>query len=122
MADQHPRDDPADAARSLDMRWSVGILVVFVLLVALVAWLFTEANCVGDDTRAWPEMGSSRYDFCKDVDYQLAVLLAPLATFVLGVAAVRRRTWLLLIIGVGLGLIIAIAPWALVSDTSMDMP
>jgi hypothetical protein len=81
-----------------------------------------SAGCVGDDTVPWPPQGSSRKDFCDNVPYGLGILLAPPTTLIWGVAAVRRRAWQLLLVGLVLGLALAVTPNVLISDTSKDCP
>src|SRR4051812_9091104 len=106
MAEELTTERAADARKARDIAITAGVLVGFVILVALVIAGLAEFGCVGDDTVQWPPEGSSRKDFCDNVPYGLGILLAPLATLVGGVAAVRRRAGLLLLTGLLLGLAI----------------
>jgi hypothetical protein len=122
MAEEMTTEREADHHKARDMAISAGSLVVFVLVVALVVAGLAEFGCVGDDTVQWTPQGSSRKDFCDNVPYGLGVLLAPLTTLICGVAAVRRRAWRLLLVGVVLGLAVAVTPSVLIRDTSKDCP
>src|SRR3954469_1995128 len=114
----------ADDNKVRDIVLLAGIFVVIVLVVALVVAALAEFGCAGDDTVQWPPEGSTRKDFCDHVPYGLGILLAPLATIVCGAAAVwrRRRAPFVLIVGLVLGLAIAVTPHFLISGTSKACP
>jgi hypothetical protein len=122
MAGETTAEPAADDHEARDLALSAGILVGVVLVVALVVAGLAEFGCVGDDTVPWPPQGSSRKDFCDNAPYGLGILIAPVVTLVCGVAAVRRRAWYLLLVGLLLGLAVAVTPNVLISGTSKDCP
>ncbi|MEA2470646.1 MAG: hypothetical protein QOE38_1645 [Thermoleophilaceae bacterium] len=122
MAGEIATEPTASHHKGRDIAVSAGILVGFVLVVALVVAGLAEFGCIGNDTVPWPPQGSSRKAFCDNVPYGLGIPLAPLVTLIWGVAAVRRRAWQLLLVGLVLGLAVAVTPNVLIRRTSIDCP
>jgi hypothetical protein len=119
MPDQPPATDAADDARTLDL---LGGSVVMVLVVAVIAWVFTATGCVGDDTIPTAPRGSVNRDFCDGVDYGLFVIAAPTLTFACWIAARARRSYTLASIGLVLGLATAVTPLILQTNLSWKCP
>jgi hypothetical protein len=114
------REPDKDKVRTIAV--SAGILVAAVLGVAVLAAALAALACSGDDTRPSPPQGSTLKEACNNIPYGLGIIAAPLITLIGGVGAVRRRAWPLLVVGLVLGLAIAVTPFALLHGTSKDCP